>query len=129
MKNKVPRYLTKSRFTLALDCPTKLFYSDKTDEYANNSFEDDFLKELVKGGHQVGALAQCYSPKGIEIKGESHDDSVSLTEAQLKKKNVTMFEAAFRFKNLFVRVDVLIKTGNVIELIEVIKTVMMMGYQ
>ena len=33
-----PRYLTKSRFSLVLDCPTKLFYTRKK-EYANTMDE------------------------------------------------------------------------------------------
>ena len=28
-----PRYLTKSRFKLAVQCPTKLFYTGKKDTY------------------------------------------------------------------------------------------------
>ena len=28
-----PRYLTKSRFKLAAECPTKLFYTGKEDVY------------------------------------------------------------------------------------------------
>ena len=31
-----PRYLTKSRFKLAVECPTKLFYTGKP-EYANTN--------------------------------------------------------------------------------------------
>jgi len=50
-------YLTKSRFKLALECTTKLYYNDNK-QYANKAFEDNFLKELATGGFQVGALAQ-----------------------------------------------------------------------
>ena len=28
-----PRYLTKSLFKIAVECPTKLFYADKKEEY------------------------------------------------------------------------------------------------
>ena len=30
-------HLTKSKFKLATECPTKLFYTGKKDEYANTS--------------------------------------------------------------------------------------------
>ena len=53
-----PRYLTKSRFKQALECPTKLFYVGKKKEYADNSLSDDFLIALAKGGYQVGELAK-----------------------------------------------------------------------
>lgn len=49
---KKPRYLTKSRFKLALDCPTKLYYTRKP-EYENQSESDTFLQALAQGGFQV----------------------------------------------------------------------------
>ena len=51
-----PRYLTKSRFKLALECPTKLYYTGKP-EYANTNNENEFLAMLADGGFQVGELA------------------------------------------------------------------------
>lgn len=53
------RYLTKSRFKIALECPTKLFYTGKH-EYANQSLDDPFLQALADGGHQVGELSKLY---------------------------------------------------------------------
>jgi hypothetical protein len=38
-----PRYLTKSRFKLAVYCPTKLFYAGKKD-YRDLKQEDSFLQ-------------------------------------------------------------------------------------
>ena len=48
------RYLTKSRFQLTMDCPTKLYYEGKP-EYINHDLEDSFLSALAEGGFQVGA--------------------------------------------------------------------------
>ena len=53
-----PRYLTKSRFKLAMECPTKLFYTNKK-EYANQKLDDPFLRHLADGGFQVGKLARA----------------------------------------------------------------------
>ena len=61
-----PRYLTKSRFTLGLECPTKLHYIGKPD-YANHRAENSFLLALADGGFQVGELVKCYYPEGEEI--------------------------------------------------------------
>ncbi len=58
-----PRYITKSRFKLALQCPTKIYYDGKP-EYANQKLEDTFLLALADGGFQVGELAKCYFPGG-----------------------------------------------------------------
>ena len=38
-----PRYLTKSRFKLALECPTELYYTGKTGIYSDAKQEDEFL--------------------------------------------------------------------------------------
>jgi hypothetical protein len=113
------KLFTKSRFKTSLDCPTKLYYASNDKEYANSKLDDPFLKALAKGGFQVGALAQCYYPNGIEVKHKDYDKSLAETSELLKQKNVTIFEAAIKFNNLFVRVDVFEKIGNVINLIEV----------
>lgn len=102
-----------------MDCPTKLFYTGKRKEYANQSLDDPFLKALAEGGFQVGELAKCYYPEGIEIEGLDNESIWARTQEELKKENVTLFEAAIKFKNFFVRIDILKKTGNVVELIEV----------
>ena len=60
------RYLTKSRFVLALECPTKLYYSGKTD-YSNLKQEDSFLEGFAENGYQVAELARSYHPEGIRV--------------------------------------------------------------
>ncbi len=116
--NTSPRYLTKSRFKLALECPTKLYYTGKS-EYLDTSLEDSFLAALAEGGHQVGALACVMYPGGIAVTGRGHADQIAMTRDLLQQENVTLYEAAFEAQGLFVRVDVLRKQGNIIELIEV----------
>lgn len=111
-------YLTKSRFKIATECITQLYYHDDK-RYANQSLEDNFLKELAKGGFQVGALAQCYHPGGVLVDTMEHQQAFEQTLELLKQENVTIFEAAFLYKNCFIRADILIKRGNEIELIEV----------
>ena len=110
--------LTKSRFTLALSCPTKLFYlSDPA--YANQSTEDSFLAALAEGGFQVGELAKQYFSGGHDIKSLNEDEAVEETTRLLELEDVVIFEAAIRFENCFIRVDVLEKTGTVVKLHEV----------
>ena len=112
------KYLTKSRFKLAAECPTKLYYSAKP-EYKNLKNEDSFLATLAEGGFQVGELAKTFYPSGVEIKEINHDEAVQKTTELLKCNDVVIFEAAIRHKNLFVRVDVLVKCGSEVRLIEV----------
>jgi len=62
--------LSKSRFTLALECPTKVFYSLDS-RYVNTKKDDEFLQALADGGFQVGALARriytAEDPGAVEV--------------------------------------------------------------
>lgn len=114
-----PRYLTKSRFKLAVECPTKLFYTGKANEYRDSMQENDFLAMLAEGGYQVGTLAKLRYPGGIEVEGLNHATAEAQTNEYLKQDNVVLFEPAIRVGDFFIRIDVLVKTGNRYELIEV----------
>ena len=114
----VPRYLTKSRFKLAMECATKLFYTGKP-EFQNNALDNSFLQALAEGGFQVGALACLMYPGGIEITDASHAAQLATTRELLRRPEVTIYEAAFEANGLFVRADILRKRGNKVELVEV----------
>ena len=116
---KMKKYFTKSKFKTALECPSKLYYYDKKKEYANLNSENEFLQALADGGYQVGELAKLYYPGGHDIKSLDYQESLDETNEYLKQNNVVIYEAAVKYNNCFIRVDVLRKTGNCIELIEV----------
>jgi len=113
-----PRYLTKSRFKLASECPTKLFYTGKK-EYANKKLDDSFLEALANGGFQVGELAKFYFPGGHDIVSLDYNDALSQTNELLRQEDVIIYEAAICTENLFIRADILVKRGDTIQLIEV----------
>lgn len=119
MPEATPRYLTKSRFKLALECPTKLFYSGKPQLYPDRREGDEFLQSLAEGGFQVGALAGLMFPGGVEVTARTHDGQLAETEQFLARQGVIIFEAAMRFGHLFIRIDVLKKVDNQVELIEI----------
>ena len=112
------RYLTKSRFKLAVDCPTKLFYVRK-DVYDNTMEENAFMAMLADGGFQVGALAKFLYPDGIEIHEKGNQKALELTKPHLAKENVVLFEPAIQYGNFLIRIDILVKQGNHFDLIEV----------
>jgi len=113
-----PRYLTKSRYKLAIECPTKLYYTGKQ-EYIDQSMDDAFLAALAEGGYQVGELAKNYFPGGHDITTLDYEDAEAQTNELLKNEKVIIFEPAIRYKDLFIRVDVLVKKGKAFDLIEV----------
>lgn len=112
------RYLTKSRFKLACECPTKLFYTNKP-KYRNVKDEDSFLQSLAEGGYQVGELAKLYYPGGHDITDSGYSAPLRETNELLQQENVIIYEAAVLYENLFIRIDVLVKKGNKVQLIEV----------
>ena len=121
MNNK-QKLFTKSVFKLALECPTKMYYAKNNDKYSNLALKDEFLASLAEGGFQVGTLAKYYYgllDNENDIKALNNDEAIRQTQELLQQENVTIAEAAFQFGNCFVRVDILNKIGNAVEIIEV----------
>ena len=118
------RYLTKGRFKLALECPTKLYYT-KNKDYSDLGQDDPFMIALAKGGYQIGAFAKykyCADPIGEDITIDTLDENEALriTQERLQSsENVVIAEAAFAFKNLFFRADFVVRSGTTLHLIEV----------
>ena len=114
--------LSKSRFKLAVECPTKVHYSlDR--RYVSTKDDDEFLQALADGGFQVGELARrmyaADDPEAVEITTRDQAEQVRQTADLLTRESVTIFEGTIRHENMLVRVDVLRKQGNILELIEV----------
>ncbi|MFD0749175.1 hypothetical protein ACFQZS_03415 [Mucilaginibacter calamicampi] len=112
-------YLTKSRFQTGMECPTKLYYQSNAEKYTNTKTEDQFLEALALGGFQVGALARAYHPEGVLIAEESNEGAVNKTNELLAQENCTLFEAAILAGDFLVKIDILVKKGDNIQLIEV----------
>ena len=115
------RLFTKSAFKQALFCPAALYYYYDREHYANQMNEDDFLQALAEGGNQVGDLAKVYYDvhADADIQVLDYDKSQEITAGLLKRYDVNIAEAAFRWKNCFIRADIIEKKGNQINLIEV----------
>ena len=115
----IPRYLTKSRFKLGLECPTKLYYTGKPDVYADQNFDDPFLRSLADGGFQVGELAKFYFPGGTEIERGDYSATAELTRSLIEAGDCTIYEAAFLAGDLFIYADIVERRGDTLNLYEV----------
>jgi hypothetical protein len=116
MEHKNPVYLSKSDYTLALDCRTKLYY--KKMHYP--TITSEYMELLRAGGYMVGKIAQLLYD-GIEI--EFDGDVMKANDLTMKllqeNKNIFLYEATF-FKDKFLdKVDVLEKTDTMMKIIEV----------
>ena len=103
---------------MGYDCPTKLYYQDDR-SFGNNNLDNSFLEALAEGGFQVGELAKIYHHGGTEVTEKDKQKAADITSELLKQPNAVIYEAAFLFENLFIKTDVLVKKGDVVELIEV----------
>lgn len=112
------RYLTKSRFKLAVECPTKLYYIGKPN-YDDMKGSNEFMAMLAEGGFQVGELSKALYPNGVEVTARNNFEAIAITQKLLKSKCITIFEPAIQFGYYLVRIDILVKNGNHIDLIEV----------
>ena len=117
----MPKYFTKSAFTMSLECPRRLYYAYDKDVYANQDVDDEFLKSLAEGGFQVGEFAKlCYGIGAANnVKTLEPAEAVRQTKELLSQENVNIAEAAFLVGNMFVRADIIEKKCDVINLIEV----------
>jgi hypothetical protein len=115
----VPRYLTKSRFKLGLECPTKLYYASRKHIYPDRKFEDPLLRHLANGGFQVGELAKRYFPDGVEVGRGDPAEAVARTRELIASGDKPIYEAAIQAEDYFIYADIVLKTGERLNLYEV----------
>jgi hypothetical protein len=119
LQRDVSDYLSKTDFKIARTCATKLYYRKLG--YPSTRDDDEYLQFLADGGYMVEAIAKLLYAEGIEVgfdKGpeESAAETMRLLQAH---DTVTLFEATLIFGQKLVRVDILRKQGDQLELIEV----------
>jgi hypothetical protein len=115
----IPQHtLSKSDFKLARTCPTKLYYREM--KYRDNSQDDEYMLWLAEGGFMVEAIAKLSHPDGIAMEyGGDPNVAWRATSEHLSKHDVTLFEATIIAGRRVVRVDILRKSGPLLELYEV----------
>ena len=106
---------------LAMECPAKLYYQSKPNEYQSMKSDNAFMQALAKAGYQVGELAKCYYRDNTshDLSGLSVAEGIKATKELLELENVVIFEAAISHGNCFLRADILIKRRDSLRLIEV----------
>ena len=103
------KYLSKSDFQLASSCPKKLVYKKAYYPTANDT--NEYMEMLAQGGYIVGKMATMLFPDGIEIDGNTQD-CITQTQTLLQQENVVLFEPAIASGQKLVRVDILVKKGE-----------------
>lgn len=110
-------YLTKSDFKVAQTCSTKLYYRKMG--YPTAGAGDEYLAMLADQGYLVEALARTFYPEGRwvgyreDVEAAAWDTMTALTDS------CTLFEATFISRGKMARADILVRRGDVLELIEI----------
>lgn len=110
------KYLSKSDFQLASICPKKLVY--KKAYYPTSNDTNEYMEMLAQGGYIVGKMATMLFAEGIEIEGNTKD-CIERTDVLMQQDNVVLFEPAILSGQKLIRIDILVKKGKDLHLIEV----------
>ena len=117
--------LTKSKFKIGCVCPTQLYYHNRPDVFDDQNIENPFLEALAEGGFQVGEMAKFLieeNPQNPQFTIDEHEIEkvLEITKQKLANyNNINLAEAGFQYEGLYVRVDLLEKKGNLINIYEV----------
>ncbi len=110
--------LSKSDYKAARECPTKLYYREM--KYPSTKDSNEYLRMLAEGGYMVETLAKLMHPDGITLDYRSNPaENTQKTLEALQSENVTLFEATIMSGHKLARLDILKKSGNSFDLIEV----------
>ena len=106
------RDLSKSQYCKGKKCLKALWLYQHKKDVAD--LPDEFQKNITHQGTEVGKLATQYFPGGVEITEDytEPEKAIQKTQAALKENAKAIFEAAFLYDEVLIRVDVLQNNGD-----------------
>jgi hypothetical protein len=113
MKKRKTSMLSKTRFLAGLQCSLRLWYQCYRRDLATEV--SPAQQAIFDSGHEVGRLATRLYPQGVLIEEDHlhHGQAVRSTRAAMDKPGVkAIYEAAFTYQNVRIRVDILQKLEN-----------------
>jgi hypothetical protein len=117
--HRISQYLSKSLFITGVQCHKALYLQKYHPELKDPV--PPSREALFQSGSEVGILAHGLFPDGVEIPyaAEGYDTQVMLTNDAIVNGAETLYEGAFRYDGIFVKVDILHKGKSGWELYEV----------
>jgi len=112
-------YLSKSLFIRGLQCHKSLYLHKYHPEFKDEVTEEQESKFQI--GRDVGEYAQEIFPGGVEIPydGLSLTEQLDMTRKEMEKGTCVLYEAAFSYDGVFIKVDILRKHRGKWEIYEV----------
>jgi hypothetical protein len=119
MNKKISTYLSKSLFIRGLQCHKSLYLHKYHPDLKDEISEEQ--KTLFQSGVNVGIYAQKLFPGGVEILFDNVSLSKQIKRTMIEIENgaKVIYEAAFSYDNVFVKVDILRKSRGKWEIYEV----------
>jgi hypothetical protein len=104
-------YLSKSLYLSGLQCHKRLWLEVNAPTRPALSAAQ---QRMVDQGTEVGKLARQFFPEGLLIDASFSqvEQAIAQTQSALQAGVTTLFEAAFRHDNIFVRCDILRRLGE-----------------
>jgi len=103
--------LSKSKFVAGCQCLKRLYLLVHEPELAVAPDAAD--RAIIEQGRQVGLLAREMFPGGVAVECRNREQAIRATRNLICNPQVpAIFEAAFEYRNVFVRVDVLERRRN-----------------
>lgn len=111
--------LSKSLVLKGLQCPKALYLAKHPPAFVLPPQPD--RDAMFRTGHQVGALAQQLFPGGVEVpfEGLSIAAQIARTRALIDAGQQVIYEASFDYGGIFVKVDILVRSGSTWQIHEV----------
>lgn len=112
--------LSKSRIIAGLQGHKRLYF--ETYEHSKRDPFDDGRKALIDAARQVGVAARSRFPGGVLMPDDPlrHEEAVRATrEAMQNPSHPAVYEAAFTFDDIRVRVDIMSRAGEHWDIVEV----------
>lgn len=113
----MPYHLSAFDFQIAQNCAAKLYY--KKLRYPSVMDENEEWRFMAEDGEMIDCLAKLLYPTGVQINRRiSRQAAIEETQKALQAENVVLFGAKFATAHKRCTVDILIKSGNQLELID-----------
>ncbi len=98
--------ISKSKFVAGVQCLKRLYWQVHEPEPAAEP--DAFADAMIEQGQEVGLLARQLFPGGVEVSGDRGlEQAIRTTQELTANPEVpAIFEAAFEYGGVFVRVDI-----------------------
>ncbi|MEW5821058.1 MAG: DUF2779 domain-containing protein [Cyanobacteriota bacterium] len=103
--------LTKTKFLSAVQCLKKFYLEIYKPDIAATLSSSELA--IINESIEIGKLARNKFNEGVLIDAIDLDKAIEKTWQAIENNNIkTIFEPAFRFKNIFLRPDIIIKDDN-----------------